>query len=191
LVGEPNPVHPHVSRRWCTRPARPDGGAPAWRPPPVHGSPIPLPSSYLHRRRHSVAASNHARTMGAAPAWAASACRRGEARSRAADEEESAALDHARPVRALLRSLALCRMASFVMPPWQEPGARVLRRPERASDLRRGKQATEETEGGCSCPPRRPPPCLARVGWIAVVRSVPHRARRSLRTPMRTCLRWT
>ncbi|KAG2622756.1 hypothetical protein PVAP13_3KG003100 [Panicum virgatum] len=81
------------------------------------------------------------------------------------------------------RSLALCRMASFVMPPWQEPGARVLRRPERASDLRRGKQATEETEGGCSWPPRRPPPCLARVGWIAVVRSVPHRARRSLRTP--------
>ena len=109
--------------------------------------------------------------------------RRGEARSRAADEEESAAVDHARPVRALLRSLALCRMASFVMLPWQEPGARVLRRPERTSDLRRGKQATEETEGGCSCPPRRPPPCLARVGWIAVVRSVPHRARRSLRTP--------
>jgi len=66
--------------------------------------------------------------MGAAPAWAASACRRGEARSRAADEEESAAVDHARPVRALLRSLAFCRTASFVMPPWQEPGARVPRR---------------------------------------------------------------
>ena len=120
---------PHVSRgRRRTRSARPDNGpAPACRSPPAHGSPISIPSAYFHRRRRSIAARNQGRWV---LRWRD--CQRASPWREAAQPMRKSARRHG------YAALALCRTASLVMP-WQKPGARVLRRPERASDLLSGE----------------------------------------------------